>query len=151
MKVAILDDYSDTLRTLNCFRKLDSDDVTIGNDHVDDLDLLSDRLREAEALVLTRERTRMSATLLERFPGYESSASGASIRISMSRCARGLESSVSSDLQASTRSYATAVLTWRLVLATMRQIPRQMAALTSGDMADRCRPDAARPHPRHLR
>tara|TARA_B100000676_G_C17891843_1_gene739628 strand:- start:429 stop:530 length:102 start_codon:yes stop_codon:yes gene_type:complete len=29
MKVTILDDYFDTLRTLDCFRKLDGHDVTV--------------------------------------------------------------------------------------------------------------------------
>ena len=41
MKVAILDDYHDTLRTLDCFRKLDGHDVTIWNDHVQDTDALA--------------------------------------------------------------------------------------------------------------
>ena len=42
MKVTILDDYFDTLRTLPCFRKLDGHDVTIWNDHVQDVDALAD-------------------------------------------------------------------------------------------------------------
>ena len=42
MKVTILDDYFDTLRTLPCFRKLDGHDVTIWNDHVQDADALAD-------------------------------------------------------------------------------------------------------------
>jgi len=37
VKIAILDDYFDTLRTLRCFRTLDGHDVTIWNDHVDDV------------------------------------------------------------------------------------------------------------------
>jgi D-3-phosphoglycerate dehydrogenase len=45
VKIAILDDYFDTVRTLPCFRKLDRHDVTIWNDHVDDLEQLADRLR----------------------------------------------------------------------------------------------------------
>ena len=56
MKIAILDDYFDTLRTLSCFRTLDGHDVTIWNDHVDDLDRRADRLRDSEATVLIRER-----------------------------------------------------------------------------------------------
>src|SRR4026208_1057652 len=68
MNIAILDDYFDTLRTLRCFRTLGGHDVTIWNDHVDDVDVLADRLREAEALVLIRERTTIPATLLNRLP-----------------------------------------------------------------------------------
>ena len=66
MNITILDDYYDTLRTLTCFKKLAGHDVTIWNDHVQDLDRLADRLKDAEALVLIRERTEIRAPLLER-------------------------------------------------------------------------------------
>ncbi len=68
MKVTILDDYFDTLRTLNCFAKLKGHDVTIWNDHVQDTDTLAERLRDTEALVLIRERTKIRTPLLERLP-----------------------------------------------------------------------------------
>ena len=57
MKIAILDDYLDTVRTLSCFAKLRGHDVTIWNDHVEDIDVLAQRLADTEALVLIRERT----------------------------------------------------------------------------------------------
>src|SRR5881275_1834735 len=66
MKVSILDDYCDTLRTLDCFAKLDGHDVTVWTDHTDDLDVLASRLHDADALVLIRERTAVRAPLLER-------------------------------------------------------------------------------------
>src|SRR5215470_534204 len=66
MKISILDDYFDTLRTLPCFRKLEGHEVEVWNDHVDDVGVLAERLRETEALVLIRERTRITAALLER-------------------------------------------------------------------------------------
>ena len=68
MKISILDDYFDTVRTLHCFRKLAGYDVTIWNDHVQDVDKLAERLRDTEALVLIRERTQIRAPLLERLP-----------------------------------------------------------------------------------
>ena len=68
MKVSILDDYTDTLRTLDCFKKLEGHQVEIWNDHVQDVDILADRLRETEGLVLIRERTKIQAPLLERLP-----------------------------------------------------------------------------------
>ena len=55
MKVAILDDYFDTLRTLHCFAKVASFDVTVFNDHTDDEEVLAERLKDAEVLVLIRE------------------------------------------------------------------------------------------------
>jgi len=51
MRITILDDYFDTLRTLACFRELAGNDVTIWNDHVQDLDALAQRLADTEALV----------------------------------------------------------------------------------------------------
>jgi Lactate dehydrogenase and related dehydrogenases len=68
VRVAILDDYQDTLRTLPCFRKLDGHDVTVWTDRVQDDSVLAERLADAEVLVLIRERTAISAGLLERLP-----------------------------------------------------------------------------------
>ena len=68
MRIAILDDYFDTLRTLPCFRKLSGHDVTVFNDHVQDTETLATRLRDAEVLVLIRERTKIGADLLARLP-----------------------------------------------------------------------------------
>jgi D-3-phosphoglycerate dehydrogenase / 2-oxoglutarate reductase len=132
VKIAILDDYFDTLRTLHCFRKLDGHDVAIWNDHVDDIDLLAGRLRGTEALVLIRERTKISATLLERLPTLRLiSQRSVYPHVDIEACTR-LGIVVSSDLHAGTPSYAAAELTWGLVLAAMRQIPQQVAALKSG-------------------
>jgi len=68
MKISILDDYHDTLRTLGCFSKLAGHDVEIWNDHVQDVDTLAKRLSDTEALVLIRERTQIRAPLLDRLP-----------------------------------------------------------------------------------
>ena len=57
MKVSILDDYFDTLRTLPCFQKLKGHEVTVWNDHVQETDVLAARLKDTECLVLIRERT----------------------------------------------------------------------------------------------
>jgi D-3-phosphoglycerate dehydrogenase / 2-oxoglutarate reductase len=57
VKVSILDDYFDTIRTLDSFKKLAGHDVTIWNDHVQDIEVLAKRLADTEALVLIRERT----------------------------------------------------------------------------------------------
>src|SRR5262245_6457130 len=132
MKIAILDDYLDTLRTLRCFRKLDGHEVTISNEHVADLDVLADRLRETEALVLIRERTMISATLLERLPRLRLiSQRSVYPHIDVDACTRrGIV--VSSNLHAASPSYATAELTWALVLAAMRQLPQQVASLRDG-------------------
>ncbi len=132
MKVSILDDYHDTLRTLACFPKLKDHDVEIWNDHVQDTDTLARRLKDTEALVLIRERTKISAALLERL-GNLKLISQRSIypHIDIAACAR-LGVIVSSNMHSDTPSYAAAELTWALVLAAMRQIPQQVAALKAG-------------------
>ena len=68
MKISILDDYHDTVRSLPCFEKLTGRDVTIWNDHVQDTDALAERLRDTEVLVLIRERTTIGRPLLARLP-----------------------------------------------------------------------------------
>jgi len=132
VKISILDDYFDTLRTLSCFRKLDGHQVEIWNDHVDDIKVLTDRLRETEVLALIRERTRISAPLLERLPKLRLiSQRSVYPHIDIDACTRqGII--VSSNMHAGTPSYAAAELTWGLILAAMRQIPQQVAALKSG-------------------
>jgi D-3-phosphoglycerate dehydrogenase / 2-oxoglutarate reductase len=132
LKVTILDDYLDTLRTLGCFRELDGHDVTIWTDHTDDLDELTARLHDTEALVLIRERTKISGDLLERLPRLRLiSQRSAYPHIDVDACTR-FGVIVSSDLHQGSPSYATAELTWALVLAAMRQIPQQVVALKRG-------------------
>jgi D-3-phosphoglycerate dehydrogenase len=63
MKVSILDDYHDILRTLACFSKLQGHDVKVWNDHVQDVDTLALRLTDTEALVLIRKRSQIRARL----------------------------------------------------------------------------------------
>ncbi len=57
MHIVIPDDYQDAVRTLDAFRKLDGHEITIYNDTVRDIDTLAARFQQADALVLTRERT----------------------------------------------------------------------------------------------
>jgi D-3-phosphoglycerate dehydrogenase len=132
VKVSILDDYFDTLRTLDCFAKLTGHDVTIWNDHVQDVDALADRLRDTEALVLIRERTQIRAPLLARL-GKLRLISQRSVypHIDVDACTK-LGIIVSSSQHPGTPSYAAAELTWALVLASARQLPQQMAALKAG-------------------
>jgi D-3-phosphoglycerate dehydrogenase len=132
MNVTILDDYFDTIRTLPCFAKLEGHDVTIWNDHVQDVDALAERLKDTEALVLIRERTQIRAPLIARLPKLKLiSQRSVFPHIDIDACTeRGII--VSSDQHAGTPSYAAAELTWALVLAAARRIPQQMASLKAG-------------------
>src|SRR3954447_9320720 len=132
MKISILDDYFDTVRTLTCFSKLAGHDVTIWNDHLQDDDALGKRLRETEVLVLIRERTQIRTPLLERLPNLRLiSQRSVYPHIDLDACTR-LGIIVSSDMHAGTPSFAAAELTWGLVLAGMRLIPRQVASMKAG-------------------
>jgi D-3-phosphoglycerate dehydrogenase len=132
MKIAILDDWFDTIRTLQCFRKLDGEAVTIFNDHVDNEDLLARRLHDTEVLVLIRERTAIRAGLIDRLPNLRLiSQRSVYPHIDVDACSRH-RVVVSSSQHEGSPSYAAAELTWGLVLSAMRQIPQQMASLKSG-------------------
>jgi D-3-phosphoglycerate dehydrogenase len=132
MKITILDDYFDTLRTLPCFRKLDGHQVEVWNDHIQETDALAERLKDTEALVLIRERTKIQAPLLDRLDKLKLiSQRSVYPHIDIDACTRrGVI--VSSGQHAGTPSYATAELTWGLILAAMRQIPQQAASLRAG-------------------
>jgi D-3-phosphoglycerate dehydrogenase / 2-oxoglutarate reductase len=132
MRVTILDDWFHTLRGLPCFEKLAGHEATVWNDHVEDVDLLAERLRDCEALVLIRERTAIRAPLLQRLPALRLiSQRSVYPHIDVDACTR-LGVVVSSNMHTDTPSYAAAELTWGLVLAAMRRIPQQMASLRAG-------------------
>jgi D-3-phosphoglycerate dehydrogenase len=132
MKITVLDDYFDTVRTLACFKKLEGHEVKIWNDHVQDVDALAERLQDTEVLVLIRERTHIRAPLIKRLPKLKLiSQRSVYPHIDVDACTE-LGVIVSSSMHAGTPSYAAAELTWALVLATMRQIPQQVAALKAG-------------------
>ena len=132
MKITILDDYFDTIRTLDCFRKLDGHDVKIWNDHVQDIDQLAERLKNTDILVLIRERTKIRAPLLARLPRLKLiSQRSVYPHIDIGSCTD-LGIVVSSSQHPGAPCYAAAELTWALTLAAVRQIPQQMASLKAG-------------------
>jgi len=132
MKITILDDTLDAIRHLACYDKLKGHDVRIWTDHTKDLDILAGRLKDTEALVLIRERTPVRAPLIERLPTLKLiSQRSVYPHIDVEACTRrGIV--VSSDMHPGRPSFATAELTWGLILAAMRGIPQQMAALREG-------------------
>jgi D-3-phosphoglycerate dehydrogenase len=132
MHISILDDYFDTLRTLPCFQKLAGHRVDIWTDHVQDTDVLAERLKDTNVLVLIRERTQIRGPLLDKLPHLKLiSQRSVYPHIDIEACTRrGVI--VSSDQHAGTPSYAAAELTWGLILAAMRQIPQQMRSLQAG-------------------
>ena len=133
MKVHVLDDWFDTLKTLSSYERLSGHDVTVWNDHVEDVNTLADRLQDAEVLVLFRERTAITAELLAKLPNLKLiSQRSVYPHVDVPACTENkvlLCSNMSSDKP----SIAAAELTFALLLASARQIPQQMASLQNGD------------------
>ena len=137
VKITILDDWQDTVRTLTCFGKVAGHDVTIWRDHTKDVDVLAERLKDTEALALIRERTPMRAPLLERLDRLRLiSQMSVYPHIDVEACTRrGVILSTftgSPATGAAPPSYATAELTWGLVIAAFRRIPQEVSALRAG-------------------
>ena len=132
MKVHILDDWFDTLRTLPCYKLLDGHDVTVWTDHEPDPAKLAARVQDAEVLVLFRERTPIGADLLERAPNLQLvSQRSVYPHVDVEACTRH-DVVLCSNMHAGTPSYAAAELTLGLILASYRQIPEQVASARAG-------------------
>jgi len=132
MKISILDDYANVVRDLPCFRKLAGHDVTVWNDQTADQDVLAERLKDTEILVLLRERTAIRAPLIERLPKLKLiSQRNVHPHIDIDACTRrGIM--VCSTTPPMTAFHAAAELTWGLIIASLRRIPQEAAALKSG-------------------
>ena len=132
MNITVLDDYQNAVRTLDAYKLVAGHNVTIWNDHTKNEDVLAERLKDTEALVLIRERTPIRAALIARL---------AKLKLISQRSVyphvdvpalteRGIL--LCSDMHPGRPSYATAELTWGLVLSAMRKIPQEVAALKAG-------------------
>jgi D-3-phosphoglycerate dehydrogenase len=131
MKIVILDDYQDAVRRLPSFSRLNGHDVTVYNDSATDLDTLVARLRDADAIVLTRERTRITEDLLVQLPRLRLiSQTGTGVRhVDVAACTRhGVLVAAGSE----SGSQAPAELTWSLILASSRHVPAYSAELKRG-------------------
>ncbi len=130
MNITILDDYQDAVRGLAAYARLAGHNVTVHRDTVSDADALVARLADADALVLIRERTRISAALIERLPGLKiiSQTGGAGKHIDVEACTR-----AGIVVCAGTGSPdAPAELTWGLILASVRSIALEDRRLRAG-------------------
>ncbi|MGL4574704.1 MAG: D-2-hydroxyacid dehydrogenase family protein [Burkholderiaceae bacterium] len=130
MRIAILDDYQDAVRKLDCFKLLAQHEVKIFNNTVKGVGQLSVRLRDAEALVLVRERTQISGQLVEKLPQLRLIAQTGRIgsHVDVSACTRA-GVAVAEGVGDPT---APAELTWALIMSAQRRIPQYVAALKHG-------------------
>lgn len=130
MKIAILDDYQDLVRHLECFRLLDGHEVKIFSHGTQGVGHLAVRLAAFEALVLIRERTSLTRAVLQRLPRLRviSQTGKVSGHIDMETASeRGIR-----VLEGSGDPTAPAELTWALIMAAMRRVPRYASNLRQG-------------------
>lgn len=133
MKVHILDDWFDTLRTLPSFARLKGHEVTVWTDHAEDVNILADRLSDAEVLVLFRERTAVTGALLDRLPNLRLiSQRGVYPHVDVGACTAN-DVLLCSNTAGGKPSPAAAELTFALILASARQLPQQMASMQAGN------------------
>jgi D-3-phosphoglycerate dehydrogenase / 2-oxoglutarate reductase len=133
MHIVIPDDYQNCVAGLDCFAKLKNSTthhVTIYNDTTDELDILVTRFKDAEAIVLTRERTKISAELLARLPKLKLISQTGKIadHIDMEACAnRGV-----TVMDGRGTGSATAEFTLLLILASLRHLVTEVNGLDRG-------------------
>lgn len=134
MKIAILDDYQDAVRKLPCFRILAEHEVKVFNNSVKGTGQMAVRIADAEALVLIRERTRITRELLARLPKLKLISqtgrvgTGGHAHIDLAACAaQGV-----TVVEGVGSPVAAAELTWALIMASARRIPQYVANLKHG-------------------
>ena len=131
MKIAVIDDYQDALRSLECFARLQAHEVTVFHDTLTDPLQLADRLKPFDAVILTQQRSPFPRALIERLPALKliSQTGRNTAHIDLDACtAQG----VAVAAAGSGSPHATAELAWGLILASMRHIPREVEALRAG-------------------
>jgi D-3-phosphoglycerate dehydrogenase len=137
MNVHVLDDYQDAVRGLPSFSQLAGHSVTVWNDHAQDAGTLANRLGDADAVLLIRERTAIRRELLERLPRLKLvSQFGVVPNIDLA-ASEALGITVCSRTVPGRPSHATAELTWGLILAATRRIPQEMQHLRAGGWQSR--------------
>ena len=130
MNIVVIDEYQDVVRKLECAKKLEGYPTKVYTNTVKGLGQLSVRLKEAEILVLIRERTQISKALLEKLPKLKmiSQTGKISSHLDMTACTeRGI---VVSEGYGS--PIAPAEMTWALILAASRRLPNYISNLKHG-------------------
>ncbi|MBI2960843.1 MAG: D-2-hydroxyacid dehydrogenase family protein [Betaproteobacteria bacterium] len=131
MKIAVIDDYQDAFRKLDCFSRLKDHDVIVFNDTEKDPDKLAARLKDAEALVLTQQRSAISRALIQKLPQLKLIAQTGRVtsHIDLAACTEG---GVVVAAGGTSVPHSTAELTWGLILSSLRHIPREVQHLKQG-------------------
>ena len=130
MNIIILDDYQDAVRKLRCASKLEALNAKVFTNTVKGIGQLSVRLRDADVLVLIRERTHFPRQLLEKLPKLKliSQTGRVGSHIDVEACTK-LGIAVAEGVGS---PVAPAELTWALIMASMRRLPQYIGNLKHG-------------------
>ena len=130
MNVIILDDYQDAVRKLKCAALLEPLNAKVFTNTVKGIGQLSVRLRDADVLVLIRERTQFPKALLEKLPRLKliSQTGKVGPHIDVAACTR-MGIAVAEGVGS---PWAPAELTWALIMASMRRLPQYIGNLKHG-------------------
>jgi D-3-phosphoglycerate dehydrogenase len=132
MKIAVIDDYQNAFRTLKCYPKLSRHEVVVFSDTETDIARLAERLKDADAVVLTQQRSSFPRALIERLPKLKliGQTGRAATHVDLEACT---EKGIVVSASGSGNSSATAELTWGLILAALRHIPLEVKRLKEGN------------------
>jgi D-3-phosphoglycerate dehydrogenase len=131
MKIAVIDDYQNAFKTLNCFAKLSGHQVTSFTDTETDPVRLAERLKDFDVVVLTQQRSSFPRAVIERLPKLKliGQTGGGTAHIDVAACT---ERGIAVATGGAGRSNATAELTWALILSALRHTPQEVTALRAG-------------------
>ena len=133
MKIVVLDDYSDIFRGLESFSRLKDHEVVVFNDTEKDSARLAARLKDADAVVLTQERSAFPRGVIDCLPKLKLIAQTGSHRhhLDIAACTeKGIV--VSAEPIGPKASYSTTELTWGLIFANLRHIPYEVEQMKQG-------------------
>lgn len=131
MKIAVIDDYQNAFKTLRCYPKLSGHEVMVYTDTERDPGRLAERLKDAEVVVLTQQRSVFPRAVIERLPKLKliGQTGRAATHVDLEACtAKGIVVSAGG----SGNSNATAELTWGLILSALRNLPYEVQRLKEG-------------------
>lgn len=131
MKIAVIDDYQDAFKTLKCFPKLAGHDVVVYTDTANDVASLAEKLKDADAVLLTQQRSYFPRALIEQLPKLKliGQTGRAATHVDLQACT---EKGIVVSAGGSGNSNATAELTWGLILSSLRSLPKEATRLKAG-------------------
>jgi len=132
LKIVVIDDYQNAFRKLDCFARLKGHEVAVFHDTEKDPARLAVRLKDADAVVLTQQRSAFPRAVVEKLPAtlkLIAQTGRNTSHIDVTACS---EKGIVVAAAGGGTSYSTAELTWGLIIASLRSIPHEVQQLKQG-------------------